>query len=69
MNDVVMILTPPQGSYIFRGRPLTPPRVHKQRGYMQDLRAQAEWRKGQVSQTQQDQELIDLLQQVQLAQE
>ncbi|XP_029603298.1 coiled-coil domain-containing protein 81 isoform X1 [Salmo trutta] len=57
------------GSYIFRGRPLTPPRVHKQRGYMQDLRAQAEWRKGQVSQTQQDQELIDLLQQVQLAQE
>jgi hypothetical protein len=36
---------------------------------MQDLRAQAEWRKGQVSQTQQDQELIDLLQQVQLAQE
>uniref|UniRef100_A0AAZ3R0P9 Coiled-coil domain-containing protein 81 n=1 Tax=Oncorhynchus tshawytscha TaxID=74940 RepID=A0AAZ3R0P9_ONCTS len=57
------------GSYIFRGRPLTPPRVHKQRGYMQDLRAQAEWRKGQVSQTQQEQELIDLLQQVQLAQE
>ncbi|XP_045555443.1 coiled-coil domain-containing protein 81 [Salmo salar] len=57
------------GSYIFRGRPLTPPRVHKQRGYMQDLRAQAEWRKGQVSQTQQDQELIDLLQQVQLAHE
>ncbi|KAM9397219.1 coiled-coil domain-containing protein 81-like isoform 2-T2 [Salvelinus alpinus] len=57
------------GSYIFRGRPLTPPRVHKQRGYMQDLRAQAEWRKGQVSQTQQDQELIHLLQRVQLAQE
>ncbi|XP_064817983.1 LOW QUALITY PROTEIN: coiled-coil domain-containing protein 81-like [Oncorhynchus masou masou] len=57
------------GSYIFKGRPLTPPRVHKQRGYMRDLRAQAEWRKGQVSQTQQDQELIDLLQQVQLAQE
>ncbi|CAB1327491.1 unnamed protein product, partial [Coregonus sp. 'balchen'] len=35
------------GSYIFGGRPLTPPRVHKQRGYMKDLRAQAEWREDQ----------------------
>ncbi|XP_045072138.1 coiled-coil domain-containing protein 81-like isoform X2 [Coregonus clupeaformis] len=58
-----------KGSYIFGGRPLTPPRVHKQRGYMKDLRAQAEWREDQVSMTQQDQELIDLLHQVQLAQE
>ncbi|KAJ8003703.1 hypothetical protein DPEC_G00151070 [Dallia pectoralis] len=56
-------------SYIFGKRPLTPPGLPKQRLYMQDLRAQGEWKKQKIKQTQQDQELMDRLHQVQLAQE
>ncbi|XP_034145532.1 coiled-coil domain-containing protein 81 isoform X2 [Esox lucius] len=63
------VSSPEMTSYIFEGRPLTPPGLPKQCHYLQDLQAQAEWRMKKMKQTQQDQELIDRLHQVQLAQE
>ncbi|KAL1021775.1 hypothetical protein UPYG_G00017790 [Umbra pygmaea] len=56
-------------SCIFMDRPLTPPRLTKQRLYMQDLLGQVEQRRDRAKKTRQDQELIDCLHQVQLSQE
>ncbi|XP_072512802.1 coiled-coil domain-containing protein 81-like isoform X2 [Salminus brasiliensis] len=58
-----------EGSYIFRGRPVTPPMLLKQRRYMQELMEQAAYRRQQNKQSKQDHELIDRLHQFQLADE
>uniref|UniRef100_A0A8B9JZS1 Coiled-coil domain containing 81 n=1 Tax=Astyanax mexicanus TaxID=7994 RepID=A0A8B9JZS1_ASTMX len=57
------------GSYIFHGRPVTPPMLLKQRRYMQELLEQAAYRRQQNTQSKQNHELIDRLHQIQLADE
>ncbi|XP_067116908.1 coiled-coil domain-containing protein 81-like [Osmerus mordax] len=57
------------GSYIFGGRPPTPSRGPSQQSYSQQLREQAGWTREQIKHTQKDQDVLDRLQQAQLAQE
>ncbi|XP_027012263.1 coiled-coil domain-containing protein 81 isoform X1 [Tachysurus fulvidraco] len=58
-----------EGSYIFGRRPVTPPRLLKQRCYMQDLTEQLTQRKLDHTQRCQNQELTERLHQIQLADE
>ncbi|XP_036413216.1 coiled-coil domain-containing protein 81-like [Colossoma macropomum] len=58
-----------EGSYIFSGRPVTPPALLKQRRYMQELMEQVECRRQQLTQSLRDHKLIDRLHQIQLADE
>ncbi|KAI4877141.1 hypothetical protein NFI96_026497 [Prochilodus magdalenae] len=56
-------------SYIFRGRPITPPALLKQRRYMQELMEQVACKRQELTQSLQDHQLIDRLHQIQLADE
>ncbi|XP_037399623.1 coiled-coil domain-containing protein 81 isoform X3 [Pygocentrus nattereri] len=58
-----------EGSYIFSGRPVTPPALLKQRRYMQELMEQMTCRRQQLTQSLRDHKLIDRLHQIQLADE
>ncbi|KAL7845824.1 hypothetical protein AOLI_G00240160 [Acnodon oligacanthus] len=58
-----------EGSYIFSGRPVTPPALLKQRRYMQELMEQVACRRQQLTQSLRDHKLIDQLHQIQLADE
>ncbi|XP_060754261.1 coiled-coil domain-containing protein 81-like [Neoarius graeffei] len=58
-----------EGSYIFGRRPVTPPRLVKQKCYMQELTEQLTQRKLNHTQRCQDQELTERLHQIQLADE
>ncbi|KAL6481486.1 hypothetical protein MHYP_G00095660 [Metynnis hypsauchen] len=58
-----------EGSYIFSGRPVTPPALLKQRRYMQELMEQVACRRQQFTQSLRDHKLIDRLHQIQLADE
>ncbi|KAB5523362.1 hypothetical protein PHYPO_G00151670 [Pangasianodon hypophthalmus] len=58
-----------EGSYVLGRRPVTPPRLLKQRFYMQELSEQLTQRRLNHSQRCQDQELSEQLHQIQLADE
>ncbi|XP_047007306.1 coiled-coil domain-containing protein 81 isoform X2 [Ictalurus punctatus] len=58
-----------EGSYILGRRPVTPPRLLKQRCYMQELTEQLTQRRLNRTQRCQDQELTERLRQIQLADE
>ncbi|KAG7315736.1 hypothetical protein KOW79_020602 [Hemibagrus wyckioides] len=58
-----------EGSYIFGRRPATPPKLLKQRCYMQELTEQLTHRRLNHTQRCQDQELTERLHQIQLADE
>ncbi|KAK3511118.1 hypothetical protein QTP70_031687 [Hemibagrus guttatus] len=58
-----------EGSYIFGRRPVTPPKLLKQRCYMQELTEQLTQRRLNHTQRCQDQELTERLHQIQLADE
>ncbi|XP_076838678.1 coiled-coil domain-containing protein 81-like [Brachyhypopomus gauderio] len=58
-----------QDSYIFRCRPVTPPRLLRQRRYMQELTEQVASRRQRCARDRQDQDLTERLHQVQLADE
>ena len=68
-TDYLFIFDTHQGSYIFGGRPPTPSRGPSQKSYSQQLREQAGWTREQSKHTQKDQDMLDRLQQAQLAQE
>ncbi|XP_069035038.1 coiled-coil domain-containing protein 81 isoform X1 [Lepisosteus oculatus] len=56
-------------SYIFQSRPLTPPRWPKQQLYLQELCAQASQKRDREAQSRLDQDFMDRLQQLQLAED
>lgn len=66
---ILLIQHTVQGSYIFGGRPITPPRLLKQRCYMQDLTEQLTQKTLHHTQSCQDQVLTERLHQIQLADE
>ncbi|XP_069060092.1 coiled-coil domain-containing protein 81 isoform X2 [Pleurodeles waltl] len=58
-----------QNSYIFLKRPLTPPAFLKQEKYLKVLNKDVEWRKNKEAKMKQDKEILDRLEQVQLAED
>ncbi|XP_039600552.1 coiled-coil domain-containing protein 81-like [Polypterus senegalus] len=58
-----------QNSYILLKRPLTPPRFPKQQQYHHNLAQQVEMRKEKESKRKQDEDFLDRLEQVQLAED
>ena len=69
ITDNLVLFDTHQGSYIFGGRPPTPFSGPSQQSYSQKLREQAGWTRDQNKHTQKDQDMLDRLQQAQLAQE
>ncbi|XP_076444889.1 coiled-coil domain-containing protein 81-like [Babylonia areolata] len=59
----------PQRSYIFQRRPLTPPRLPKQEQYLRELTTQVESKNGAIARTKADEEFLERLEQVQLAED
>ncbi|XP_078514566.1 coiled-coil domain-containing protein 81 isoform X2 [Lissotriton helveticus] len=58
-----------QNSFILLKRPLTPPAFLKQEKYLKTLNRDVEWRKNREAKMKQDKEILDRLEQVQLAEE
>nr|KAG5704946.1 hypothetical protein BaRGS_022788 [Batillaria attramentaria] len=61
--------TEPQRSYIFQRRPLTPPRFPKQEAYLRDLVTQVEVKDNSAAKKKADEEFLERLEQVQLAED
>ena len=58
-----------QPSYVFQKRPLTPPRFLAQDRYFNDLSKQSEAKQGAASKRAADEQFLERLEQVQLAEE